>query len=363
MITIDKNEILTALQIISKAVNNKSTMPILSCVLLNASGTKLKLEATNTEMAISTSITCFSEQGKICIDVKQLMEIIKKMPCGDININFDNNFKVTLSAGKKIKFNIQGQNPGNFPVIKIEKGDELVLKASDLKDAVSSVVFCASTSDSNKQMQGINIKVEDNIVKLTTLDGHRIAIRQKEVSSVVGSYDIIVPASDLNEVMKILPNSDVKVTINEKNIMLMADETIVTMRLIDGNYFKVEQMLLNDFTTSVTVAKKELYDAVDRTSLLLNEGEKRPVIMNFTDNGILLTARTGKGNAEEEIGITKKEGKDIRIGFNPKFILDMLRAIPDEEVTLDMINSRTPVVVKNSSYTYLVLPVNFADAA
>ncbi len=131
-------------------------------------------------------------------------------------------------------------------------------------------------------------------------------------------------------------------------------------RLIEGEYFKIEQMLSSDYETKIRINKRDLFDCIDRASLLVKEGDKKPIIMNITDTSMELKMNSFIGSMKEDIDI-EKEGKDILIGFNPKFFIEALRVIDEEEIIIYMVNPKAPCFIKdeNGSYIYLILPVNF----
>ena len=161
----------------------------------------------------------------------------------------------------------------------------------------------------------------------------------------------------------ILPGSaeeEVNIFLSENHIVFEFDDTTVVSRLIEGEYFKIEQMLSSDYDTKVKINKRELLDCIDRATLLVKEGDKKPIIITIQDGELELKINSVMGSMNENITITK-EGKDIMIGFNPKFLIDALRVIDDEEITIYLLNAKAPCFIKNDdeSYIYLVLPVNF----
>ena len=167
----------------------------------------------------------------------------------------------------------------------------------------------------------------------------------------------------LQEVSKILPGSaeeDVNMFLTDNHIVFEFDDTTVVSRLIEGEYFKIEQMLSSDYETKVKINKRELLDCIDRATLLVKEGDKKPIIMNVTDGNMELKINSFIGSMNEDIDIVK-EGKDILIGFNPKFFIDALRVIDEEEVSLYMVNPKAPCFIKDDEgkFIYLILPVNF----
>ena len=150
------------------------------------------------------------------------------------------------------------------------------------------------------------------------------------------------------------------ISFNPKHIVFEFDSTTVVSRLIEGEYFKIDQMLSSDYETKISVNKKELLECIDRATLLVKEGDKKPIIMNITDDSVILKINSVLGSMNEEIEINKT-GKDLMIGFNPKFLIDALRVIDDERVDLYMVNPKAPCFIKNveETYVYLILPVNF----
>ena len=212
-------------------------------------------------------------------------------------------------------------------------------------------------------MTGELFEINNNVLKVVSLDGHRISIRKIRLKNSYDDRKVVVPGKTLNEVSKILSgdmDKDVNIYFTNKHILFEFNRTIVVSRLIEGEYFKIDQMLSSDYETKVKINKKELLDCIDRATLLVKEGDKKPIIINISDIAMELKMNSTVGSMDEEIDIAK-EGKDLMIGFNPKFLIDSLRVIEDEEVDLYMVNPKAPCFIRNSdeSYIYVILPVNF----
>ena len=249
----------------------------------------------------------------------------------------------------------------------IEKDDSIVMSQFTLKEVVRQTIFSISDNDNNKLMTGELFDINGEEFKIVSLDGHRISIRKIQLKNSYSPKKVVVPGKTLNEVSKILPgdaDSDVTISFTEKHIVFEFDKTVVVSRLIEGEYFKIDQMLSSDYETKVRVNKKEFLSCIDRATLLVKEGDKKPIIVNITDSGMELKINSALGSMNEEIDI-QKQGKDLMIGFNPKFLIDALRVIDDEEVDLYMVNPKAPCFIKNAeeSYIYLILPVNFTTVA
>jgi DNA polymerase-3 subunit beta len=198
---------------------------------------------------------------------------------------------------------------------------------------------------------------------VVSLDGHRISIRKIALKEDCTNKKIVVPGKTLVEVSKILSGeveSEVAISYTNNHIVFEFDKTVVVSRLIEGEYFKINQMLSSDYETKISINKKEFLNCIDRATLLVKEGDKKPIIINITDGDLELKISSVVGSMNENIDITK-DGKDIMIGFNPKFLIDALKVIDDEEINIYLVNPKAPCFIKDAEerYIYLILPVNF----
>ena len=281
-------------------------------------------------------------------------------------IETDSNFKTTITC-EKSKFNIVGKSGDDFSYIPfIERNECISISQFTLKEVIRQTIFSIADNDNNKLMTGELFEIEENQLKVVSLDGHRISIRNIELKNNYDHKKVVVPGKTLQEVSKILPGSaeeEVNIFLSENHIVFEFDDTTVVSRLIEGEYFKIEQMLSSDYDTKVKINKRELLDCIDRATLLVKEGDKKPIIMNITDGNMELKINSFIGSMNEDIDIAK-EGKDILIGFNPKFFIDALRVIDEEEVSLYMVNPKAPCFIKDDEgkFIYLILPVNFNAA-
>lgn len=363
-----KSNLLNGVQIVSKAVSNKTTMSILECIMVDASKGMITLTANDMDLGIETIIDGeIIEKGIIAIDAKIFLEIVRKLPDSDITIETDSSYKTTITC-EKAKFTIIGKSGEDFSYLPVvEKEDSIVISQFTLKEVVRQTIFSISDNDNNKLMTGELFEINGNELKVVSLDGHRISIRKIELKEEYAPKKVVVPGKTLNEVSKILPggaDSFVTISFTSKHIVFEFDNTTVVSRLIEGEYFKIDQMLSSDYETKVKINKKEFLNCIDRATLLVKEGDKKPIIINITDGSMELKINSILGSMNEEIDI-EKQGKDLMIGFNPKFLIDALRVIDDEDVDLYMVNPKAPCFIKNpeESYIYLILPVNFTTVS
>ncbi len=359
-----KSNLLHGVNIVSKAVPTRTTMAILECILIDASANEIKFTANDMELGIETKIEGeIAERGVIALDAKIFSEIVRKLPDSDVVIETDASFKTTITC-EKAKFNIVGKSGDDFSYIPyIERNEAITLSQFTLKEVIRQTIFSIADNDNNKLMTGELFEIEENHLKVVSLDGHRISIRNIELKNNYEHKKVVVPGKTLQEVSKILPGSaeeDVNMFLTDNHIVFEFDDTTVVSRLIEGEYFKIEQMLSSDYETNVKINKRELLDCIDRATLLVKEGDKKPIIMNVTDGNMELKINSFIGSMNEDIDIVK-EGKDILIGFNPKFFIDALRVIDEEEVSLYMVNPKAPCFIKDDEgkFIYLILPVNF----
>lgn len=362
-----KGDLVKGVSIVSKAVPSKTTMPVLECILIDATTNTIKLTANDMELGIETVIDGFVEQkGMIAIDAKIFSDIVRKLPDNEIVIETDNNFQ-TLITCEKSKFNIVGRSGEDFSYLPyIEKDVPVVLSQFTLKEIIRQTIFSIADNDSNKLMTGELFEIDENVLKVVSLDGHRISIRKVYLNNNYDMKKVVVPGKTLIEISKILSGdveSEVNIFFTNNHVVFEFDKTVVVSRLIEGEYFRINQMLSNDYETKVKINKKELLNCIDRATLLVKEGDKKPIIINIQDGSMELKIKSQLGTMDEEI-LIEKEGKDLLIGFNPKFLIDALRVIDDEEVTLYFMNAKAPCFIKDEreSYIYLILPVNFNSA-
>jgi DNA polymerase-3 subunit beta len=358
-----KSDLLNSVNIVLKAVPAKSTMPILECLIIDASSNGIKLIANDMEIGIETFVKGdMIEEGTIALNAKVFSEIVRRLPENEVSITADDNF-ITEIICEKAKFSIVGRSGEEFPVLpEIEKENPLILSQFALKEIIRQTVFSISDNENNKIMSGELFEIKKDTLRVASLDGHRISIRKIRLSKEYEDSKVIIPGKTLSEVSKILSgeaSSFANIYFTEKHALFEFDETVVVSRLIEGEYFRIDQMLSSDYETKVTINKKELLSCIERASLLIRETDKKPIIISIGDNNLQLSINTALGSMKEEIDI-ELEGKDIVIGFNPKYIMDALRVIDDETVDIYLINSKTPCFLrdKDQSYIYLILPVN-----
>ncbi|HCA69537.1 MAG TPA: DNA polymerase III subunit beta [Lachnospiraceae bacterium] len=358
-----KVDLLNGINIVLKAIPVKSTMPILGCLVIEAGNQYIKLIANDMELGIETLVKgTVSEPGTVALDAKIFSEIIRRLPENEVFIATDDKY-ITEIVCEKAHFSISGNSSEEFPYLpKIEKENVVVLSQFTLKEVIRQTVFSISDNENSKIMTGELFDIKGNELRVISLDGHRISIRRIQMKDAYEEQKVIIPGKTLNEISKILSgevSSMVQIYFTDKHALFEFDDTVVLTRLIEGDYYHIDQMLSSDYETKVTINKKELQSCIERASLLIRETDKKPVIINIAENNFELKINTTIGSMKEEIDIVM-EGKNTIIGLNPKFLLDALRVIDDETVDLYLINAKAPCFIrdKEQTYIYLILPVN-----
>ena len=363
-IVCNKSDLLKGVNISLRAVPARTTMSILECILIDATESEIKLTSNDMELGIETVIEGeIIERGKAAIDAKFLSEIIRKLPDSEITLETDDNYVATITCEKSV-FTIPGKDGDDFSYLPyIERDNSIVISQFDLKEVIRQTIFSIGDNSNNVIMTGELFEVTDNELKVVSLDRYRVSVRNVKLNNTYENIKVIVPGKTLNELVKIIPGdaqSEVTLYFTTNHIVFEFDNTVVISRLIEGEFFKINQMITKDHESNITINKKEFLDCLDRATLLVKEGNKKPVILDITDGSIKINIVSPIGKMNEEIDI-EKEGKDIKIGFDPKFIIDALRVIDDEVVTMYFMNSKAPCTIRDeeSKYIYLVLPVNY----
>lgn len=256
-----KTNLLNGVQIVSKAVPNKTTMSILECILVDTTKGMITLTANDMEMGIETTIEGeIVEKGIIALDAKIFLEIVRKLPDNDITIYTDETYKTTITC-EKAKFSIMGKSGEDFSYLPVvEREESISVSQFTLKEVVRQTIFSISDNDNNKLMSGELFDIQGNELKVVSLDGHRISIRKLALREEYNRRKVVVPGKTLNEISKILSGDTdkyVNIFFTSKHIIFEFENTTVVSRLIEGEYFRIEQMLSSDYETKVKVNKKE----------------------------------------------------------------------------------------------------------
>lgn len=361
-----KSNLLNGVNTVSKAVPSKTTMSILECILIDATKGQITLTANDMELGIETVIEGeIMEKGIIALDAKILLEMVRKLPDNEVTIETDDSYKTIITC-EKARFHIIGKSGEDFSYLpQIERSDSILLSQFTLKEIIRQTLFSIADSGTNKILTGELFEINENILKVVSSDGLRISLRKIQLKDSYAPKKVIVPGKTLSEISKILSGDsdrDISIFFTDKHILFEFDQTRVVSRLVEGEYLKIDNILSADYETKVRVNKREFQNCIDRSTLLVKEGDKKPIIMNIMDEVMELKMNSIVGSLDEEVDIAKS-GKDLMIGFDPKFIMDALKVIEDEEIDIKLLNPKAPCFIKDEqeSYIYLILPVTFSS--
>jgi len=363
-IVCSKANLLNGVNIVSKAVPSKTSMSILQCILIKAENGLITLTANDTELGIETVIEgSVIEEGVIALDAKFFSEIVRKLPDNDVELVSDEKFLTTIKC-EKATFNLIGKDGEDFTALpKISKTNNILISELALREIIRQTIFCIADNNANHMMSSELFQINDDVLKVVALDGYRIAFKKLQLKESYPDIKVIIPGKTLNEISRIVSgdaNKDVVIYFEKNHVLFELENTTIVSRLVEGQYFNYEQMLNNDYETKVRVNKREFYEGIDRGTLLLREGENKPIVLEIKEDVIDLSIKTMVGELNESVS-TVKNGKDLAIAFRPKFFLDVLKVLEEEEINMYMINAKSPCIIRDEegSYIYFILPVNF----
>lgn len=359
-----------ALNIVSKAVTSRTTIPILKGILLKVNGEgTLTMSASDLDLSIEKSLKVENfREGEVVVYAKLFGDIIRKLPNDMITIEFDDG-KVLIKCSNS-EFNIIGLPAEEFPNIHIlEDTSDLILFDKDiLKDMIRKTSFAASIDESRGVITGVLIEMEEKSLNMVALDGFRMAIAREDMIN-KERENIVIPAKILNEISKIISEADtdendqVRLYINEKKAIFMIEDIKVVLRLLEGDFIKYRDILPKENQTRIVLNKNDFLDSIERASLLAKVGKNNLIKLEITDQNMEITSKSEEGNVKEEV-IISKEGNDLTIGFNSKYLMDVLKVIEDDEIAMLLNTSISPCLVEpvlGNQFEYLILPVRITN--
>ena len=370
-ISSSKSSLLAGIQTVLRALPAKSTMSIMECILFNTTGGKITLTVNNLDLGIETVIEGnIEEAGVVALDAKHIFEIIRKMPdsASDIEIITDSNYQTVVKC-EQVVHNMPGRSDDEFTYLPdLDKNDNIVMSQLSLRELIRKTIFSiaeiSEDTPGQQTMRGELMEIKDNKVRMCSLDGHRISMCTMDLRDNYSDKKVIIPGKSLKELSRIInggAEDDIEIIFNPNHISFEFGSTKVVSRIIEGNFFDVNKMLVGDYETKVKINKKRLTECLDRSTIYVKEGDKKPIVLDIKDDSISIKINSATGNMNENVPASKS-GKDMVIGFNPRFVIDALNVIDDEEIELDFVNSKAPCFIKKDdmSYVYVVLPVTIS---
>ena len=362
--TCEKSMLVYGLNITGRAVAQKSALSAIEGILCKA-GTDIALTGYNMETAITYNIEAdVADPGECILPARLFGDIIRRLPEGPVTVVVDDNYKVSIRAGYA-SFTISAENADDYPELPdVGNGRSTGIPQSALKELIGGTIFAVSENQGRPIHTGVKFEVQDCNVSAIAVDGFRLARRTYHTEESTGrDTAFVVPSVALKEVEKILQDSDelVYFTLGSKHILFELGKATLTCRLLEGDFLDWRKVVPTNCPVKLVAHVSDLVSAIERVGLIVSEKYKSPVRCIFGDNVLHLKTNTTIGAAEDRCAIAG-DGKELEIGFNDRYLADSLRAIPGEEVVLELTNGLSPIVLTPAEtdkydYSYMVLPV------
>lgn len=357
---INQRDLLKHINIAQKAISSRTTIQILEGILFEVKDNYLTLTATDLEISVETKVDCLIEkEGKIIINSSMIGNIVRKLPDAPIKFNITgDNIQIKCMNSE---FNLIGQDPSDYPPLpNYSESKSIILNSSLLKNSIRKTLFATSLDETRPALTGVLIEIYNKEINFVALDGFRIALNKNKIETDEDVKEII-PSRALNELQKILDeDEDIKIEFVSNNVIFDFGSTIFYSRLLDGKFINYKDIITREYNCKVEINKKEFQNSLERASLLAREDKANLVRINITDGNINIKSNSEYGNVNENISCNK-DGEDLEIAFNAKYLLDGLKAMDSENCELLLTGALNPCIIypinDEIDYTYLVLPV------
>ena len=371
-IVCEKEKLLKGLNSVIRAVPTRTTMPILEGILIQTNNNQLKLTSYDLELGIEYNMECnVIEEGNTVVNSIMFSEIIRKLPDTDINIEInENNLLVIECEGSLYK--LATMNPDEFPELpKIVVENSIETDQTILKNMIRKTIFAVSIEENRPIFTGCLFEVVNNSLNVVAIDGFRMGWVSNSLSSASSDFKAVIPGKTLNEVNKIILDSfdSIKIGVSKNQAIFEMENCKIVTRLLDGEFLNYASVIPNNWETRIRVNKNTIQNCFERISLIssssIEKEKKYPVKIKIEVGKVTISCTNQTGDAKEEI-YTETEGKDLEIGVNPKYFLDALKAVEDEEIFISFGTSISPCVIRPidetaRNYTYMILPIRMKE--
>ena len=367
----EKEKIIKAINSVTKAVASKTTMPILEGILIQTNENQLKLTTYDLEIGIEYIIDAnIEEQGATVVNAIMFSEIIRKLPDTDINIYLNGQNLLVIECEGSL-YKLATMNPDEFPELpKINVENSITIEQNSLKDMIRKTIFAVSNEENRPIFTGCLFEIKNNKLNVVAVDGFRLAWKTKFLSSRQNDFTAVIPGRTLNEVNKIILDSfdDIKIGVSKNQALFEMENCKLVTRLLDGEFLNYSSVIPENWETRIRVNKTNIQNCFERISLIssssIEKEKKYPVKVSVDVGKVVISCTNQTGDAKEEMYVTT-EGKNLEAGFNPKYFLDALRAIDDEEIFVDFGTSISPCIIRpveeSGDYVYMVLPIRLKE--
>ena len=367
-IVCEKENILKAINSVTKAVASKTTMPILEGILIQTNDNDIKFTTYDLEMGIEYIINeaQIIEQGATVVNSIMFSEIIRKLPDTEISISLDKNNLLIIECEGSL-YKLATMNPEEFPELpKIDVENSIELEQKSLKEMIRKTIFAVSTEENRPIFTGCLFEIKNNRLNVVAVDGFRLAWKTKALKEAVKDFVAVIPGRTLNEINKILLDS-FDIVVNKNQALFEMENCKIVTRLLDGEFLNYSSVIPENWETRIRVDRKNIQDCFERISLIsasaIEKEKKYPVKVCVDIGKVIISCTNQTGDAKEEI-YCATEGQNLEAGFNPKYFLDALRAIDDPEIYVDFGTSISPCIIRpidDGDYIYMILPIRMKE--
>ena len=365
-----KDKIIKALNSVVKGVASKTTMPILEGILIQTNDNEIKLTTYDLEIGIEYIMECeIKEQGCTVVNAIMFSEIIRKLPDTEIYISLNDKNLLEIECEGSL-YKLATMNPEEFPELpKIEIENSIEVDQNVLKNMIRKTIFAVSSEENRPIFTGCLFEIENNKLNLVAVDGFRLALRSIYLNKQTNNFSAVIPGKTLNEVNKIISDSfePVKIGVSKNQALFEMDNCKIVTRILDGEFLNYKNVIPSNWETRIRVNKNSIQNSFERISLIsasaIEKEKKYPVKVQVDIGKVIISCTNQTGDAKEELFVST-EGKNLEAGFNPKYFLDSLKAVEDEEVFIEFGTSISPCLIKsveNNDYTYMILPIRLKE--
>ena len=365
-----KDKIMKALNSVVKGVASKTTMPILEGILIQSNDNEIKLTTYDLEIGIEYVMECnVIEQGSTVVNAIMFSEIIRKLPDTEIKIELNSNNLLEIECEGSL-YKLATMNPDEFPELpKIEIENSIEIDQNLLKNMIRKTIFAVSTEESRPIFTGCLFEIENNKLSLVAVDGFRLALRTIFLTKQSNNFRAVIPGKTLVELNKIINDSyePIKIGVSKNQALFEMDNCKIVTRILDGEFLNYKNVIPNNWETRIRVNKNNIQNSFERISLIssssVEKEKKYPVKVQVDIGKITILCTNQTGDAKEELYVST-EGKNLEAGFNPKYFLDSLKAIDDEEIYIEFGSNISPCLIKsveNNDYVYVILPIRLKE--
>lgn len=366
--TCEKSTLLQGLNIASRAVAQKSSLSAIEGVLCKA-GSGLSLTGYNMETAITYQIAAdVADPGECILPAKLFGDIIRRAPEGSVTVVVDDSYKVSIRAGYS-SFNISAESADDYPDLPdVNSGHAIRIPQNKLKELIGGTIFAVAEGQARPVHNGVKFEVSNDAITAVAVDGFRLARRTYHPDvPTERQLSFVVPAAGLKEVEKILTDTDelAGFTLGPKHILYQLGDATLVCRLLEGDFLDWRRVVPSNCPIKLIAHVSDLISSVERVGLMVSEKYKSPVRCVFGNQELLMRANTTIGAAEDRCTYAG-DGKELEIGFNVRYLLDALKAVPSEEVTMELTNGLSPIVLtptdEKIDFAYMILPVRIKNS-